>query len=251
MLLLSLLVICVSSNAVTVYETVAPTDLMGGGWDVNIFADDVHFHHGGIITNVVMNLAIKGDQQCRLWIFDGLTRAPIYSTSFTNRPTEWGRFVEYNFPLHLDVPKDIYIGFSAQGDGWTVGETDLIDFSDNATNVASGIAKTPGVYWWGSLAGGILDQSGNFGSDDYFRLRVDMLQPVINDFIVTNNTAALQLTNLSANATYLVERSQNLNSNIWETAGEFTSYSGTESWSEELSNSWSNMSYRIQTKIEE
>jgi hypothetical protein len=185
---------------------------MAGGWDVNIFADDVHFHHGGIITNIEMHLAIRGNQQCTLWIFEDLGQEPLYTTAFTNIPSDWAKFKTYQFPLYLDVPKDLYIGFSAQGNGWN---QELTDFSDNATNNSSGIAFTPGSYWWGPVSGRQLIDGGVYQSFDHFRLKIDMLQPDISDFSVSSTTCTFDLNNLSAFATHSVERTSSLSSNTW------------------------------------
>ena len=200
------------SMAITTYETVDATDLMAGGWDINIFADDVHFHHGGIITNIEMHLAIRGNQQCKLWIFDDLGKDPIYTTAFTNIPSGWAQFKTYQFPLHLDVPKDIYVGFSAQGDGWN-GER--VDFSDNATNVTSGLITTPGSYWWGSISGGQLVDGGVYTSYDHFRMKVDMIPPMITDYSFAADSYTIGVSNLSTFAAHSIERSQNLASNTW------------------------------------
>lgn len=233
-------------KGVTVYETAALSGNKAGAWDMNILADDVHFRSGGIITNVVMSLAIKGTNSCRFWVFDGLVRDAIYSVSFTNIPSSWsGGFEEYSFPIRVGVPKDIYVGFSAQGDGW--GEN-LTDNAENDSLVSSGIGTNAGVYWWGAVAGGQLNGGGDLGSGDYFKLRVEMAQPEITDVLMTNGMVVLEVTNLSAYATYLVERSSDLGSNEWEKAGEFTTNAPVASWSETVSDEWLDVLYRIRTK---
>lgn len=242
--------ISVEAKGVTVYETVNSLSEYGGAWDANIFADDVHFHHGGIITNVMMKLAIKGNQQnCRFWIFDRLGSDAIYSVPFSNAPSSnQTDFLEYNFPMQLSVPKDIYIGFSAEGDGW---DAELMDCAELAPTVSNGVANGEGFYWWGTAEEGQLIQGANFNSGDYFRLKVDMLQPAITTFAVRNNDAVLQITNISGYATYLIERSFNLNSNQWEIAGEFSTNNITAAWSETPRNEWQSVLYRIRVKHEE
>ncbi|MDP6524964.1 MAG: hypothetical protein QGI24_06840 [Kiritimatiellia bacterium] len=187
--LLVTFLLAVTAMGVTVYETVSPSGNKSGAWDVNILADDVHFRCGGIITNVVMSLAIRGTNSCRVWIFDGFLRDAIYSAPFTHVPSSSSLdFQEYSFPMRVSVPKDIYIGFSAEGDGW--GGSNLTDHAENDSTVASGIATNAGIYWWGAVAGGQLNQGANFGSGDYFNLNVQMLQPEITDVVVTNGTAS-------------------------------------------------------------
>jgi len=234
---------------VTVYETVTTNDLRSGVWDVNILADDVHFRSGGIITNVEMSLAINGNQECRLWIFDGLVKDALYSVEFANTHSSYSfDFVKYSFEMRLSVPEDIYIGFSCQGDGW-MGSTDpWTDYSENMGVVTNGIAKNAGIYWYGPASGGQLNQGYHAGSGDYFKLRVDMIQPEIIDCAITNGTVSLVVTNVSEYATYLVERSFGMLSNAWDEAGEFTTNASCALWSEELSNDWHNVLYRVRTK---
>lgn len=239
-------VAAVAAMGVTVYETGPTNGLKSGAWDMNILADDVHLRCGGIITNVMMLLSIKSTQTCSFWIFDGFGEDAIYSVPFTNTRSSWsGDFHEYNFPMHLSVPPDIYVGFSATNGGWGDLNTDN---SANAMVVSNGIAANPGVYWWGRISDGRLNQGANFGSGDYFKLRIDMLQPEISGLSVSNGLSFLAITNLSEHATYLVERSHDMLSNAWDEAGEFTTNASCALWSEELSNDWHNVLYRVRTK---
>ena len=50
-----------------------------------------------------------------------------------------------------------------------------------------------GIYWWGSVESGQLSFGKDFLSGDYFKIRVDMLQPEIIDVVVTNGEPVLPL----------------------------------------------------------
>ncbi|QBG46426.1 hypothetical protein EGM51_03070 [Verrucomicrobia bacterium S94] len=238
-----------TAGSIPVYETTDSEAEYGGAWDINIFADDVHFHHGGIITNVTLFLSIKGtNQNCRLWIFDNVVSDAIYTTTFSNTPSSSPTdFRAYHFPMRLSVPKDIYIGFSAEGDGW---DEQLLDSAELAPTITRGTASGAGFYWWGPVENSQLNQGGNFNSGDYFKLRVDMLQPEITSFTATNHIAALEGTNISEFATYLIEKTSSLASNNWTVIEEITGSSELIQWSETMTEEIENRHYRIRIKHE-
>ena len=106
-------------RADVIYEVPEATNKVAGAWDVNILADDVHFSAPSVIRQVRLRLAIAGTQTCRLWIFTMLNSPPIYTAVFTNVPASSEYNVStYDFDMQLQVPRDIYVGFSAQGGGW-------------------------------------------------------------------------------------------------------------------------------------
>lgn len=144
-----------ASHGAVIYGVPEASGNAVGARDVNIMADDIHFATAAVINRINMRLAIKGTQTCQLWIFDGLNKAPLHTMSFTNMSAgSTDDPSTYNFDMELLVPKDIYVGFSAQGDGW-LGTTN-VDYWSLGTDVPVGVAGTPGRYYYGPVADGKL-----------------------------------------------------------------------------------------------
>ena len=219
-----------ANEPVRVYEATSSGLWRHGAFDTNILADDIQMDHGGILTNVTMALTIKGNQDCRFWIFDGLNRPPIYSVAFTNIPSDYTQILVYDFPMHLDVPSKIYVGFSAEGDGRVDEGHPGVDYSMSSEDVRVGQPSSPGFYWYGSISGGVLDHGINLGKNDFFWMRVDMIRPEISSFEIANQFVRLEMSEISRHAIYEIGKSENLASNTWDVVGEFGGSESTALW---------------------
>lgn len=143
-----------AARAAVVYQVQEIPGQVVGAWDVNILADDVHFAAPTLLSQVRLRLAIAGAQECKLWLFDGLNRPPLFVATFTNVPAANQFDVStYDVDVDVQVPRDLYVGFSAQGGGWT---NTLSDYWSRGTNLVVGVAGTPGQYYYGPVSGGQL-----------------------------------------------------------------------------------------------
>ena len=163
-----------ATTAATIYEVPENVDKFVGARDENIMADDVHFETASIVKRVRIRLAIRGSQTCKIWLFDALSSPPLHVAEFTNVPAPSATNVAtYDVPMHVQVPKDVYVGFSAQGDGWTNGA----DFWSQGDVVRAGGAGTPGDHYYGPVTGEQLTASFNVGSASYGCLQI-LSEPV-------------------------------------------------------------------------
>jgi hypothetical protein len=202
-----------SAPAAPIYEVAEEPLKVVGAWDVNILADDVHFETPAVIRQVRMRLAIKGSQACQLWIFAALDSPPIYTAAFTNVPATNGYNVAtYDFDMQLQVPRDIYVGFSAQGDGWTANAS---DYWTRGFSVNRGVAGTPGVYYYGLVTGGQLTASYSAGDSLHGCLQI-LSEPVqIGAMEVASGQVSLAISALPIYATNVVERIESAGNTNW------------------------------------
>ena len=162
-----------AASGAVIYEVPENTGNFVGARDVNIMADDVHFATASIVKLVRIRLAIRGTQTCKLWLFDALNSPPIHVAEFPNVPATNGTNVStYDVPMHVQVPKDVYVGFSAQGDGWTNGA----DFWSQGNAVTTGVAGTSGEFYYGPVIGEQLTTTFN-GTAPYGCLQI-LSEPV-------------------------------------------------------------------------
>lgn len=187
-----------------------------GAWDVNILADDVHFETASIIREIHIRLAIAGEQTCKLWVFDGMNRPPLHVIPFTNaaalNPYDVSTYV---FEMHLQVPKDIHVGFSAQGDGWT---NTLSDYWSWGPEVLKGVEGTLGTYAFGPVSGGQLTTMYVSGTPSFGCLQV-LSEPVSIDRLeLADGQARLTLSSLPIHAANVLERSETPEADRWEEA---------------------------------
>lgn len=134
-----------------IYETSGEGSSPVGAFDVNILAEDISLLTSGIsmISGVELSLAIDGDQEVKLWFFDEFNAPAIHVEDLGILNTD-GVSTMFQFELGapIAVPQNLYIGVSIQGN-------DATDWIKTASEVVIG-AGTPGTYFYGSIAGGIL-----------------------------------------------------------------------------------------------
>ena len=203
---------CVVARA-AIYEV--PEDLsdLVGARDVNILADDVHFETASIISKIRIRLAIAGVQTCKLWVFDALGSPPIHAVTFTNVPASTNTDVRtYDFDMHVQVPKDIYVGFSAQGDGWTAN---AVDYWSMGSVIVHGAAGTAGQYYYGPVTGEQITTTFNSGDSSYGCLQI-LAEPVrIAGVNVLTGHVDLAVSSLPIYAANTVERVEALGDTNW------------------------------------
>lgn len=220
--------VCAVSGA-SIYEVPEDKAQMLGAWDVNIFADDVHFKTAAILRQVRLRLAIAGEQTCRLWIFDALDRDPLYEQTFTNvAATNPFGVATYDFDLHLQVPKDVYVGFSAQGDGWT---NTLSDYWSRGLVVTQGVAGTAGQYYYGTVAGGRLTASYSSGDGSYGCMQILAEPAQIDGVEFAAGQVALAISELPIHASNAVERVEAAGDTNWVEVGLLPPGASNHVWS--------------------
>ncbi len=203
-----------------------------GGWDVNIMADDIHFATAAIISKISMRFAIRGTQTCKLWIFDGFDKAPLHTVAFTNIPVVSADDVStYDFDMELLVPKDIYVGFSAQGDGW--GGATNIDYWALGSGVPVGVEGTPGQYYYGSVAGGKLTAVFAPAGNMYFGCLEVLSEPLahIDAVAVVTGHVQLAIAALPVSITSIVERSDSVDGTNWQSVATLPLGASNQTWS--------------------
>ena len=215
--LVALVAAClVPSSRASIYEVPEDKGIVMGAFDVNILADDVHFETAAIINKIRMRLAIKGTQTCTLWVFDALNSPPIHAVAFTNAPaTNQFDVSTYDFPMHLQVPRDVYVGFSAQGDGWT---NTLSDYWSRGSVVNQGVAGTAGQYYYGPVAGGQLTASYNSGDSSFGCMQILAEPARIDGMEVATGHVHLAISELPIYATNAVERVESAGETNWAEA---------------------------------
>ena len=198
---------------VDLYEVPENASKLVGARDVNILADDIHFETAAIISKIRIRLAIAGVQTCQLWLFDALGSPAIHTVTFTNEPATTNTDVStYDFDMHVQVPKDIYIGFSAQGDGWTAN---AVDYWSLGTGVNPGVAGTAGQYYFGPVAGGQITTAYNTGDSTFGCLQI-LSEPVrITGMVLATGHVDLAISPLPIYATNVVERNESAGGTNW------------------------------------
>lgn len=234
-----------TSSGATIYEVQENPNKVVGAFDVNILADDVHFETASIISKIRMRLAIKGVQTCKLWLFDAMDRDPIYTVSFTNVPaTNEFNVSTYDFDMQVQVPKDIYVGFSAQGDGWT---NTLSDYWSLGTVINWGGVGTVGQYYYGSVAGEKLTSVFTPVGNNPFGCLQILSEPVrINSVVVETGQVHLAVGALPVYATNAVERSETAAGTNWQDRGTLPLGVESTTWSEN-NNAPTSSFYRIKS----
>jgi len=189
----------------SIYEVPELEGEVVGAWDVNIMADDVHFETAAVIRQVRLRLAVAGSQTCRLWIFDALNQPPLHTAVFSNVPAlDQYDVTTYDIDLDLQVPRDIYVGFSAVGDGWNTTDSDYW----SRGNVANrGVPGTAGEYYYGAVAGGQLTTAYSSGDSSYGCMQI-LAEPAAIDAVhLTTGQVELAVSNLPMHGTNSVESS--------------------------------------------
>ena len=147
------------------YETSGETSPVAA-FDENILAEDISLQQHGIslISGVELSLNIYGEQEVKLWFFEDLNAPAIHVEDLGMLNTD-GATTMFQFELSapLAVPQNLYIGVSIHGNGAS-------DWLQTATDVVIG-SGTPGTYFYGSIAGGILDNTWTTSSE-HFRMKV-------------------------------------------------------------------------------
>lgn len=222
---------CVCTNPrAAIYEVPETKTNWVGGWDVNIMADDVHFETAAIIHKIRIRLAIAGVQTCQLWLFEALSSPAIHTLTFTNEPANINTDVStYDFDMHVQVPKDIYVGFSAQGDGWTAN---AVDYWSMGNTINQGRAGTSGQYYYGPVTGGQITTVYNSGDSSFGCLQIFSEPVQINELIVATGQVNLTLASLPIYATNAVERSENVGGTNWQIRGTLPFGVAATIWSE-------------------
>lgn len=229
----------------TIYEVPEKANVVVGAWDANILADDVHFKTASIIRQIRMRLAIRNSQTCTLWIFDGLNRAPLHAVAFTNSPaTNQFDVSTCDFDLNLQVPKDIYVGFSAQGDGWGDNNSDYWSWGSVATQ---GVAGTAGEFYYGPAAGGQITTAYNAGSGALGCLQILSEPAQIETAGAATGQVNLTIASLPIHATNFVERSATAGGTNWQDRGTLPLGAASATWSENNTFPTSSF-YRIKTR---
>jgi hypothetical protein len=229
--LIQLCFVCICANSrASIYEVPENHGDVVGAWDVNILADDVHFETASIISQIRMRLAIAGAQTCKLWLFAATNSLPIHTVSFTNVPaTNQYDVSTYDFDMQVQVPKDIYVGFSAQGDGWTAN---AVDYWSRGSVVNRGVAGTAGQYYYGSVAGEKLTAIFPSGDSSFGCVQILSAPASIDDVAVVTGHVHLAIAALPIYATNAVERSDTAGGTNWENRGTLPLGVETTTWSE-------------------
>ena len=202
-----------AARAAVVYQVQEMPGEVVGAWDVNILADDVHFAAPTILSQVRIRLAIAGAQECKLWLFDGLNRPPLHVATFTNVPAASPYDVStYDFDMDVQVPRDLYVGFSAQGDGWT---NTWSDYWSRGTNRVVGAAGTPGQYYYGPVSGGQLTTAYAAGDVSFGCLQIHAVPARIDAVAVATGQVQLAVTALPIRGTNAVETAAAASSTDW------------------------------------
>lgn len=213
---LTLLVLALGSRCAAgeqvIYQVPENGDKIVGARDENIMADDVHFGTASIVNLVRIRLAIRGTQTCKLWLFEALNSPPLHVAEFTNVPAANERDMStYDVPMSVQVPKDVFVGFSAQGDGWT----NKADFWSQGDVVHIGVAGTPGIHYYGPVTGEQLTAGFNIGSPTYGCLQI-LSEPVRFDGIeVATDHVGLAISSLPVHATNCLEQIDSLGGTNW------------------------------------
>jgi len=206
-LLITLLVlVTLKAEAETVYLTDDQGSADLGVRDENILADDIHLEHASIVTNLLIPLAISGTQSCGLWIFESLNSPPVHYQAFTNIASS-SRFNPqvHAFSLHVPVPKDFFIGISAQGGGWDANGIDAIRCG---SDIITGIASNSALYYFGSVSGGQLtSEFSNSEAPGYFTVQVKEAPLMITGLHIDNAGVTVTGTNCFPGASHRFERS--------------------------------------------
>ncbi len=203
-LLLVLLPLGAAAGTVYLTDDQGTADL--GVRDENILADDIHLEHAAIVTNILIPLAIAGTQSCGLWIFDSLNAPPFHYQAFTNIASS-SRFAPQVqvFSLHVPVPKDFFIGISAQGGGWDANGVDAIRCG---SDIITGIASNSALYYYGPVAGGQLTtEYPTAGGPGYFTVQVKEAPLMITGLHIGDSGVTVTGTNCFPGATHRLERS--------------------------------------------
>ena len=228
-----------------IYEASENPSNVVGAFDVNILADDVHFETASIIRKIRIRLAIASNQTCKLWIFDATDSLPLHVVPFTNVPAATPFDVStYDFDMQLQVPKDIYVGFSAQGAGWT---NTLSDYWSRGTHVYSGVPGSAGQYFYGPVAGEKLTASYNSGDGSYGCLQIFSEPARITGMAVASGQVDLAVGFLPIHATNAVESRAAPDGDDWTDRGPLESGAENAVWSGPLVGATSAY-YRIKTR---
>lgn len=229
----------------SIYEVPEVANEVVGAWDVNILADDVHFAHASVLRQVRMRLAIAGVQTCKLWIFDGLNRDPLHTVVFTNQPaTNQFHTSTYDFNMQVQVPKDIYVGFSAQGGGWGGTASDYWSWGIVANR---GVAGTVGEYYYGPVSGGQLTTVFPTGNGALGCLQV-LSEPVrIESLALATGQVQLAIGMLPIHATNAVVRGAAVDGDLWEEEDILPSGVSNHVWSTTNSGA-TRVFYRVSTR---
>lgn len=145
-----------------IYETTGDGVSPVGAFDVNILAEDITLLHPGInvISGVELSLRIDGDQEVKLWFFDELDAPALHVEDLGIMNTDGvSTLFQFELAAPIAVPQNIYFGVSIQGN-------DATDWIETATEVVIG-AGTPGTYFYGSIAGGMLTNSWTTTPEHY------------------------------------------------------------------------------------
>lgn len=206
-LLITLLVLAsLKADAETVYLTDDQGSADLGVLDENILADDIHLEHAAIVTNILIPLAIAGTQSCGLWIFESLNAPPVHYQAFTNIASS-SRFDPqvHAFSLQVPVPKDFFIGISAQGSGWDANGIDAIRCG---SNIITGIASNSEFYYFGPVAGGELTtEYPTAGGPGYFTVQVKEAPLMITGLRIDDAGVTVTGTNCFPGTSHRLERS--------------------------------------------
>jgi hypothetical protein len=233
-----------TSSGATIYEVPENPGNLVGAWDVNIFADDVHFGTASIISKIRMRLAIRGVQTCKLWLFTATNSAPIHTVSFTNVSAIYPIDVTtYDFDMQVQVPKDIYVGFSAEGDGWT----NNADFWSRGTVLNRGVTNTAGQYYYGPVAGEKLTTIFPSGDSSFGCLQI-LSEPVqIASMGIATGHVHLAAASLPIYATNTVERCDTVGGTNWQDRGTLPLGVSSTTWGES-NNAPTSSFYRVKSR---
>ena len=206
-----------------------------GAFDTNVMADDVQLRAPARLSRIELPLCIASNQNCTLWIFTELNATPLLSIPFVNTPSSYrGQFVTHEFLLKSDVPREFYIGFSAQGEGWT---DDNSDFVATGPALTAGVAGTFNEFYYGAVSGGQLTSS--FTPADELghmivRLYGTYRQPELNAMVRTNGVLALEVSNLVEDELYSVEQTFSDQLSSWSGVTNFSASTADRMWIQDL-----------------
>jgi hypothetical protein len=219
-----------------------------GVFDDNIMADDVHIQRPAVIKRIDMLLAIAGAQKCALWVFGQTNQDALCVIPFTNRPAAHKYDVwPYSFDISAEVPRDFYVGVSAQGAGWGAYNSDSVY---GGTNVAVGIAGNFNRFYYGPVTNGQLlnyyDAPTNADVGFLFMTISGTYRvPAISGLSISGDTVHLAITNLLCGETNVIERGRSLVSNLWNSKAKFVAGGDQTNWSETSSSDGNGIFYRV------
>ncbi|MFC1462865.1 hypothetical protein ACFLQU_04585 [Verrucomicrobiota bacterium] len=150
--------------------------------------------------------------------------------------------------IYVDVE---FVGY--RGDGSTVTNVFVMDKIIDGDGITNDWERFTFSAGFTNLTHVEISQPGMMSNESYsmdnIRVGTIVTNPAsIAGISATGGIATLTVADLSMMASNLVERSHDLVQSNWTAASWFVSSNATEQWSEPISNSWTNVFYRVRSR---